>query len=85
MFVILRLFLLVTPFQPSVMFKGNTRSTPCRGTPESCITRVSSGLTRSHLTRLESPARDKHSNYFYKNFITLGPCLIQTLQSQRMI
>ncbi len=45
--------------QPSLMFSEEYRSLPLR-----CFTRVGSGLTYKHETRLESFARDKHSIYF---------------------
>ncbi len=36
------------PFQPSLMFAGETRSLPECGAPESCFTLVGSGLTWKH-------------------------------------
>jgi hypothetical protein len=39
--------------------------------PERCFTRVGSGLTCKHYTRLERLARDKHSSLLQK-FVTYG-------------
>ncbi len=62
------------------MFVGDTWSLPQSGAPERCFTRVSSGLTQKHETRLERLAKDKHSsllqksvNYVCKFFYSTGP------------
>jgi len=69
------------PFKPSLMFVGQAGAYPSEA-PFSFFTRVGSGLTHKHLTRLEKLAEDKHSrllhkfvNYGQKSFITLGPRL----------
>jgi hypothetical protein len=68
------------PFQPGVMFVGKARSLLYSEAPGRCFTRVGSGLTHKHYTRLEKLARDKRSrllqkfkNYGQKRFITLAP------------
>ncbi len=42
------------------MFVGEARSLPHSGAPGKCYTQV--GLTCKHMTRLERPAKDKHSS-----------------------
>ncbi len=49
------------------MFVGKARSLPWSGAPEMCFTRIGSGLTQKHRTRLEKNASDKHSNLFQKS------------------
>jgi hypothetical protein len=41
---------------------GKARSLPNSGTPEGCFTRLGSGLTHKHQTRLERPSSDKRSS-----------------------
>ncbi len=62
------------------MFGDEERSLPQRGAPERCFTRVGSGLSRKHYTRLERLATDKHLsllrksvNYGRKMFYSTGP------------
>jgi hypothetical protein len=51
------------PFQPSLMLAvGNVRSLPLSGAPERSFSKVSSGLTHKHYTRLERVAKDKYSS-----------------------
>jgi hypothetical protein len=75
--------MLVTPFQPTLMFAHKVRSLPESGVLKRCFTRVGSSLTHKHYIRLEKPIRDKHSsllrtllNYSRKKFITLCPAII---------
>jgi hypothetical protein len=56
------------------------RSLSESGGPERCFTRLGSGLTYKHHTRLERLARDKHSsllqkfvNYGHKKVYRIGP------------
>jgi hypothetical protein len=63
------------PFQHRLIFSDKARSLPLRGASE----RASSGLTRKHQTRLERPAKIKHSsllgpfaNYGHKKFYNIG-------------
>jgi hypothetical protein len=51
------------PFEPSLMFIGKARSLPKSGEPKMCFARAGSGLIHKHLTRLESPNKDKYSSY----------------------
>ncbi len=44
------------------MFAGQAGSLPLRAGTERCSTRVGTGLTRKHDTRLERLARDKNSS-----------------------
>jgi hypothetical protein len=44
------------------MFVGKARSLPRPGTPESCFTRVGSGLTRKHSTRQERRHDTQHDD-----------------------
>jgi hypothetical protein len=44
------------------MFAGKARWLPLRGAPNN--TSIDFGLTNKHLTKLESPARFKHSSLF---------------------
>ncbi len=67
------------PFQPSLMFAGKAGAY-LSGASEKCFTRVCSGITRKHKTRLERLARDKRScllqkliNYGCKKFYNIGP------------
>ncbi len=59
---------------------GKVRRLPRVGATERCFTQVGSGLTRKHKTRLERPAKEKHSCSFgpfisYKEieFLKLAP------------
>ncbi len=68
------------PFQPSLMFVGEVRSLPQRGSLERCFTRVGSSLTHKRQTRLERFARNKHSSLLQKSvnnsckmFYSTGP------------
>jgi hypothetical protein len=45
------------------MFVGKAGRLPYCGLPESCFTRVGSGLTVEYQIRLERPARNKHSRF----------------------
>jgi hypothetical protein len=46
------------------MFVGKAMSLPYSGETESCFTRVGTGITLKHKTRLKGLARDKHlANY----------------------
>jgi hypothetical protein len=65
---------------------GKARSLPYSGAPERYFTRVGSGLTHEHWTRLERPVKDKHSslfqtfvNYVRKKFYNI--CLQVNLQT----
>jgi hypothetical protein len=49
-------------FQPIIMFVGEAKSLHKSGAPERCFTRLGFGLIQKHLTRLERPARSKHSS-----------------------
>ncbi len=69
------MFVLVKPFQSSLMFADKVRRVP-----ERCSIVIASGLAHKHKTKLEKLARDKHSgsirifvNYGVKSFVTLGP------------
>ncbi len=53
-----------TLFKPSLMLAGEARGLPKSGALERCFTRLGSGLTRKHFTRLERLVRDKHSSFF---------------------
>ncbi len=73
-------------FVPDRLFQS--RPMFVSGAPEGAITRVGSGLTHKHWTRLERLFRDEHSsslitfvNYGRKFFITLGhwPMLLNFL------
>ncbi len=64
------------PFLAQSNVCGKARSLPQSGTPEMCFTRVNSSLACRHQTRLERPARYKHSsllrtivNYGCKQFL----------------
>ncbi len=50
-------------FQPSLIFVGK-EGLPESGKPETCFSQLGFGITRKHQTRLERPARDKHSSLF---------------------
>ncbi len=60
MTIIYRVFVLGKPNQPSLMFVGEAMSLPQIGGPERCFTRVGTGLTCKHQTRLVRLAKDKH-------------------------
>ncbi len=70
-FVISQCFCPWQAFQLSLMFVVKARSLPQSGSSERSITRVGSGLTGKHQTRLENLARDKHSSLL-RNFINYG-------------
>jgi hypothetical protein len=61
------------------MFAGKARSLHQSVSPERGFTRVGSGLTNRHYTRLEKLSMDTHTsllrnfvNYDLKSFVTLG-------------
>ncbi len=68
------------PFQPSLVFLGESLILPQCGAPERCFTQVCSGLTHKDQIRLKRLARDKHSgllrksiNQGRKKFYSTGP------------
>ncbi len=72
--------------KPILKFVGMARSLPQIGAPRRCFTRVGSGHTCKHQTRMERLAKDTHSSllqtfvkYGRKSFITLGPVVVNEL------
>jgi len=59
------------PFQPSLMFVGETRSLPWSGSPERCFTRVSSGLRRRKLWKNAS-----HISYSIRKLEVYGAVIL---------
>ncbi len=65
----------------------HAQSLPQSGAPEKCFTRVGSGLTGKHQTRLERLAKDKHSSLLRKSvncsrnkFYDTGPIIINNVK-----
>ncbi len=65
------MFVLGKLYQPSLVFVDKARSLTYSGARERYFTKVSSGLTDTHQTRLERLTRDKHSSLLRK-FVNYG-------------
>jgi hypothetical protein len=65
------------PNKHSRMFASKARSLTKGGAPVRFLTRVGSGLTRTHLIRMERPAMDQYS-FSFSLFVNYGRKMFKT-------